>query len=77
MEGVWTEEQYDEFVRESYEYLKGVQEAAKQDFALGSYERFDWDQEKGTLTFSDRGVSKVIAHVDFVVFTSIRWASES
>jgi hypothetical protein len=63
---VWTNEQYDQFVRDSYEYLNRVQDAAKQDFALGSYSRYDWDQDKGTLVFSDEGVAKVIANVEFV-----------
>src|SRR5271157_1194218 len=66
MGDVWTKEQYDEFVRESYDYLNRVQDAAKRDFTLGSYERFDWDQGKGTLTFSDKRVPKVIAQVEFV-----------
>ncbi len=66
MTDIWTKERYDQFVRESYEYLNNVQEVAKRDFALGSYERFDWDQGRGTLTFSDKGVPKVIVEVEFV-----------
>jgi len=66
MADVWTKEQYEEFVRDSYDYLNKVQEATKRDFALGSYERYDWDQRKGTLTFSDNGMPKVIAQVAFV-----------
>ena len=72
MADVWTEAQYDQFVRESYGYLNRVQEAAKRDFALGSYGRFDWDQRKETLTFSDKGVPKVIACVEFVGSISTR-----
>lgn len=72
MADFWTKEQYDQFVRESYEYLNSVQSAAKRDFALGSYERFDWDQCRGTLTFSDKGVPKVIAQVEFVGSISSR-----
>ncbi len=63
---IWTKEQYEKFVRDSYEYLNRMQNAAKRDFALGSYERFEWDQANGTLTFSDKEVPKVIAEVEFV-----------
>jgi hypothetical protein len=72
MKDLWTKEKYDQFVRESYEYLNSVQTAAQRDFALGSYERFDWDQGRGTLTFSDKGVPKVIAQVEFVGSISTR-----
>ncbi len=66
MADVWTDQKYDQFVRDSYEYLKRVQDAAKRDFALGSYERYDWDQSRGTLVFSDQGVPKVITQIQFV-----------
>ena len=39
MADMWTEAQYDPFVRDSYEHLNRVQDVAKRDFALGSYER--------------------------------------
>lgn len=62
----WSDSQYDDFVKTSYDYLNGVQSAAKRNFSLGSYERFDWDQEAGRLEFSDEGVAKVVAQVQFV-----------
>ena len=81
---IWTKDQYDKFVRDSYEYLNRMQDAAKRDFALGSYERFDWDQTNGRLTFSDKGVPQVIAEVEFVGSISNRtktwlwaWDNES
>ena len=63
---VWTDQQFDAFESDCYDYLNAMQEQAKQEFSLGSYERFDWNQESGTLVFSDDGVPKVVADIQFV-----------
>ena len=59
-------EDYSKLVDESNEYLRAVLDAAKTDFNLGSYERYDWDQERGELVFSDQGVPKVVAKIQFI-----------
>jgi len=66
MANVWTKEQFGQFVRDSCEYLNSVQDAAKRDFGLASYERYDWSQEKASLVFWDQGVPKVVAQFEFV-----------
>ncbi|HEX5872286.1 MAG TPA: hypothetical protein VFY65_17780, partial [Longimicrobium sp.] len=38
----------------------------------GGYEHYDWDQESGQIVFSDSGVAKVVADVQFVGSTSTR-----
>jgi uncharacterized protein DUF6882 len=63
---MWTQEQYQAFVSDAYSYLRAVQDALKRDFSLGSYERYDWDQETGSMKFSDQGIPKVIADIQFV-----------
>ena len=63
---------FDELSRESYEYLKINQAKIQQDYNLGSYERYDWDQEKMQLIWSDAGVAKVVADIQFVGSTSTK-----
>jgi hypothetical protein len=63
---MWTEAQYRDFVARSYAYLNTVQNGLKSDYSLGSYERFDWDQLTGVMTFSHEGVVRLNAHVQFV-----------
>lgn len=63
---MWTDVQYQEFVVDAHAYLTTVQDAIKKDFSLSAYERYDWDQDLGTMIFSDQGVAKVIANIQFV-----------
>jgi hypothetical protein len=62
----WDEDRYREFVSDSFVYLNTAQDRAKEDFRLGSYQRFDWNQENGTLVFSDSGIAKVVAAIQLV-----------
>lgn len=55
-----------EFVVTAHNYLSAKQEDLIAEYKLGKYERFDWDQENGTLVFSDQGKPVVIAKVQFV-----------
>lgn len=41
-------------------------EALRQQFSLGTYERYDWDQDRGVIVFSTDGEAKVIADIQFV-----------
>lgn len=61
-----TEEEYEKFADESRMYLRSKIEWTKKEFLLGEYERYDWDQDRGELVFSDGGVPKVIAKIQFV-----------
>ena len=54
------------------------------DYCIGSHERWDWDQNSGTLLFSNAGLPVVECHVDFVGSFSSRsdswrwaWANDS
>ncbi|SHI61177.1 hypothetical protein SAMN02745181_0496 [Rubritalea squalenifaciens DSM 18772] len=57
---------FDELSKESYEYLQAKQTEAQERFDLGAYERYDWNQEKMQLVWSDAGVPKVVADIQFV-----------
>lgn len=63
---IWTRAQYDGFHADCLDHLNTIQNKATRDFLIGSYERFDWNQDDGTLVFSDSGVTKVVAEVQFV-----------
>ena len=63
---VMTPEQFEELSKKSYAYLSQKQEEAQSHFKIGEYERYDWDQEKRQLVWSDGGVPKVIADIQFV-----------
>lgn len=54
------------FVTESHNYLTKHQEILSDEYKLGEHERWDWDQETGSLIFSNDGVKAVIAKVQFV-----------
>jgi hypothetical protein len=67
-----THEAFRAFSKKAYEYLNTQQERAKSEFNLGAYERYDWDQESRRLIWSDNGVAKVIADIQFVGSISLR-----
>lgn len=50
----------------AYAYLEEQQELSMEKYQLASYERYDWDQEKRELVWSNGGVPKVIADIQFV-----------
>ena len=61
-----TDDEFKQMIDESTSYLKQKIAQAQSDFNLGTYERFDWHQETGELIWSDAGVPKVVAKVQFV-----------
>lgn len=61
-----TEDEFNALSEKAYAYLRAKQAAAQDQFKIGSYERFDWDQETMQLVWSDAGVAKVIADIQFV-----------
>jgi hypothetical protein len=61
-----TQQEYKEFISGSVNYLNKRQDEMMAKFKITSYERFDWDQTKGTIVFSDRNVPKVVANIEIV-----------
>lgn len=53
-------------VTESHNYLSERQDVLMAEYKLGEHKRFDWDQDSGSLVFSNDGVVAVIAKVQFV-----------
>lgn len=60
------DEKWNAQVTESHNYLSERQDALMSEFKLGEHKRFDWDQETGSLVFSNDGVPTVVAKVQFV-----------
>ena len=60
------DEKWISFISEAHEYLSKKQDILMKVYKLGEHERFDWDQESGSLVFSNNGISAVIAKVQFV-----------
>lgn len=46
--------------------LREKQHALESDYGISRFERWDYDQSAGTLTFSDGGVPRVVADIEFV-----------
>lgn len=57
---------WDRLAQKAYVALVEKQETLKSEYNLGQHERFDVDQEKGTLVFSNDGKPTVIAKVQYV-----------
>jgi len=75
---------YDRLVVDATAYLNAKQAALRAEFRVGQYERYDWDQEKGQLVFSQGGHARVVADIQFVGSISNvsdtwlwAWANES
>jgi len=74
-----SEERFEEFLRQSNQYLRAAIDGSKAEFKLDSYERYDWDQWRGELIYSHKGAPKVVAQIQFVGSLSTksntwRWA---
>lgn len=54
------------FVRHCTEALQVKQERLEREYSLSRYKRFDWNQERAELVFSNGGVPAVIATTEFV-----------
>jgi hypothetical protein len=61
-------EDYVELVTAAHAYATACQDVLRAEFALGSWRRWDWDQDTGRLVFSDAegGAPRVIADIQFV-----------
>jgi hypothetical protein len=72
-----------ELVTAAHGYLTARQELLKDAFGLSRYQRWDWDDARGAVVFSDAGVPQVIARSQLVGSVSRRtgtwlwsWANE-
>ena len=61
-----TSEDWVDVVTTAHNSLSEKQEAIMAEYKIGEHERFDWDQENGTLVFSNNGKPAVVAKVQFV-----------
>ncbi len=50
----------------SYEYLNNQQKEVEEKYGIGKYQNWFYDQVKGTLTFSDNGIDKIIIQYEEV-----------
>ena len=57
---------WEQFLDTCYAELQDKTDALSARFSLGSYQRYDWNQETGELVFSNDGVPAVIADFDFI-----------
>lgn len=54
------------YVKTCTEALQAKQEKLERDYSLSRYKRFDWDQQRAELVFSNGGAPGAIATVEFV-----------
>jgi len=59
-------ENWADFVTSAHNSLSEKQASIMSEYKIGEHERFDWDQENGTLVFSNGDKPAVIAKVQFV-----------
>jgi hypothetical protein len=57
---------WDEFVDNSSAVLQKKQALLEETFQLGSHKRWDWDQDKAQLVFSNDGVAALLCDIAFV-----------
>jgi hypothetical protein len=55
-----------EAVTAGYHALVEKQRALEADYGISHFERWDYDQSTGTLTFSDGGVARLVADIEFI-----------
>jgi hypothetical protein len=53
-------------VTAAHAYATERQDELRRDFRLGTWQRYDWDQGTGQLTFSADGIVRVVADIQFV-----------
>lgn len=76
--------QFSEFRHEAVHQLMRLNELCEGEFKISSWPRWDYNLERGTLTFSANGVPKVLASIQVIGTTSVSggtwmwgWANES
>ncbi len=61
-----SEQEFQDYCRQAYWQMRSQNDQIEKDFALASYQRFDWDQWRGELVFSAAGTPKVVARIQIV-----------
>src|SRR5437879_2593148 len=79
-----TAEEYQSFRHTAVHELGSLNESCQRRFSIGAWERWHYDAELGTISFSEGGIPQVIAVVQLVGTTSTKsqswlwgWANES
>jgi Family of unknown function (DUF6882) len=79
-----TQDQYEEFGHTSVHELMDLNAECERQFNIRRWDRWFYNSEPGTITFSDRGIPKVVAYVQVVGTTSAAtkswlwaWANQS
>jgi len=72
------------FLHEAVHHLKDLNKKCEEEFRISSWPRWDYNLDRGTLTFSQDGQPKVIASIQVVGSTSLSsgtwlwsWANQS
>ena len=58
-----TDEEIDNYLHESIHLQMETNEQYLKQFGIGSFEHWDYNMDKETLTFSHQGVAKVVATI--------------
>lgn len=81
---VQDEKAWSALIASSFRYLQMRQDALARDFKLGEHDRWDWNQERAELVFSNGGRPAVICNIVFVGTLSQKtktwlwsWANDS
>jgi hypothetical protein len=76
-------DQFSEFRHKAVHELIRLNDSCEEEFHISSWPRWDYDIERGTLTFSESGVPKIVASIQVVGATSVLdgtwlwgWANE-
>lgn len=75
---------FEALIKSAQTYLRGCQAELDKEYRLGRWPRYDWYQETRQLIFSENGVAKVAADIQFVGSISTEsdtwlwaWANDS
>jgi hypothetical protein len=55
-----------DLVEKAQIYLRSCQSQLEEEFQLGNWPRYDWNQDEAQLVFSKEGVPRVVAEIQFV-----------
>ncbi len=79
-----TPEEFEEYLHEAVHQLRDLNDQCSEEFGISKWERWDYDLDAATLTFSESKGPKVVASIVVVGSTSTKsntwlwaWANES
>jgi hypothetical protein len=64
-------EKFSTFLHEAVHHLRDLNQKCEEEFRISSWPRWDYDLDRGTLTFSQDGQTKVLASIQVVGSTSL------